>query len=325
MPHPTVAFFTSLGPEMVALVNSFAPQGWRVDTLPTATPDEQKAALVRNANFILLFPGVLSGDVLRQGTNVRLVQSLTAGYDRIDLTLARELGIPVANNGGANSIAVAEHTILLILATYRRLGVYLPAVRAGGWPRTGNLLPDTYELEGKTVGVVGFGAIGRQVARRLQPFGVTLLYHDPFVPESNPQARELGAAPASLPDLLARSDVVSVHTPLSRDTRHLIGVAELNAMKPTAIIINTSRGGVIDQAALYAALTNGTIAGAGLDVLETEPPDPNDPILRLENAVITPHQAGPTYESFAKRAKKPYDNMMRVWSGEEPLWVARFT
>ena len=324
MSIPKVAFFTSLGKDMIHLVHSSAPSGWDNRTVHMATSDEHKIAVATNADFILLFPGILSGAVLRESKKVKLVQSLTAGYDRIDLDTAKSLSIPVANNGGANSIAVSEHTVLLILAVYRRLGNYLTSVRSGDWPRTGNILPDTYELEGKTVGIIGFGAIGRQVARRLSGFGVQIVYYDPYVHELDQGSLGLKAVPCGLSDLLHNSDVVSIHTPLTRGTRHLIGTKELSLMKPSAIIINTSRGPVIDQSALYAALTTGVILGAGLDVLEVEPPDPRDPILSLDNVVITPHQAGPTYESFAKRSRNAYENMQRVWNGEAPLWVASF-
>ncbi|MCZ6866948.1 MAG: 2-hydroxyacid dehydrogenase [Chloroflexi bacterium] len=324
MPLAKVVFFTSLSQEIASLVVSFAPPGFQVQTRSSASPDDEKMDLVRDADFLLLFPASIADRVLEEARRLKLIQLMSAGYDGMNLSLTRKLGIPVANNGGANSVAVAEQTILLILALYRRLNRYLAAVREGQWPRTGNVSPDTHELEGKTVGIVGFGNIGRQVARRLRAFDALIQYYDPFVSPTEPDVKALDARPVSLEELLKTSDVVTIHTPLSRDTAHLIGAKELAMMKPAAVLINTSRGGIVDQVALSKALIDGTISGAGLDVLEPEPPDPADLILSLDNAIITPHMAGPTYESYAKRARNSFANIQRVWEGKKPLWVARF-
>ena len=324
MPKAQVIFFTSLDRETASLVSSYAPRELQVIIYPTVTPEEKKVKLVREADFLLLYPGHLSDTALKEAGRVRLIQLLSAGYDRINLKLAREMGIPVAHNGGANAVAVAEHTIMLILAVYRKLRLHLDSVKAGRWRSTEDTTPDTYEVEGKTVGIIGFGNIGREVTRRLRAFGAQIRYYDPYTTLTEAEEQELGARSATLEELQKTADVVSIHTPLSKETAHLIGAAELTMMKPSAIIVNTSRGGVIDQGALYTALTEGTIAGAGLDVLEEEPPDPGDSILRLENVIITPHMAGPTYDSFAKRARNAFANIQRVLEGEKPLWVARF-
>jgi phosphoglycerate dehydrogenase-like enzyme len=181
-----------------------------------------------------------------------------------------------------------------------------------------------FELEGKTVGIIGMGNIGRQVARRARAFDAALQYYDKYHPLTPTEEEALGLTQVSLEELLRTSDVVTLHVPLTRETRGLIGKEQLALMKPTSIIINTSRGGVIDEAALAHALTNGTIAAAGMDVLEHEPPDPNDPLFKIENIIITPHTAGPTLESIPKRAENAFENVQRIANGEAPWWTAEY-
>ena len=209
-----------------------------------------------------------------------------SGTDNIPVAEATARGIIVANTPDATAVPVAEHTVGLILSMTRRIPAHERAVRRGAWdPR--NPLPEL--LEGKTVGLVGFGRIARAVAARLQAFGTRLLACDPLVdPALMAEHRVEGM---SLEEMLTASDIVSVHTPLLPATRHLIGRRELGLMKPTAILINTSRGGVVDSEALAKALENGGIAAAGLDVLEQEPPR-DDPLIGLPNTLVTPHSAG---------------------------------
>jgi lactate dehydrogenase-like 2-hydroxyacid dehydrogenase len=249
-----------------------------------------------------------------------LVQILSAGYDNMNLKLLRELKIPCANNGGANSWAVADHVVLLILSLYRRLLASDQATRAGRWnaPIDGM---NTYEMAGKLVGILGFGNIGRKVARRVQGFDATVQYYDmyPLPPE---RERELKVKRVSLEELFRTSDVITCHAPLTRDTRHVVNREHLAMMKPTAVLINTSRGPVVDEAALLEALQHKRIAGAGLDVFEKEPVDPNNPLLGMENTVVTSHTAGTTWDTWFRRAEFAYQNMKRVWEGEPPQAVA---
>jgi phosphoglycerate dehydrogenase-like enzyme len=324
MAEPKVVFFTALAEEYRQMVVDKAPKGMNVIAAPTGMDDDEKIELAKDADFLLLFPGRISDRVMQAAKKCRLVQLLSAGYDQMNLKLAGDLGIPVANNGGANSVAVAEHTIMLILAVYRRLLHYANYVKAGGWRPSENRSIDVFEFEGKTLGLIGIGNIARQVARRARGFDVNLQYHDKYASLTPTEEEAMGIKSASLEQLLSTSDVVSIHVPLTRETRHMIGKAELEMMKPTAIIINTARGGIIDEVALVQALQSGTIAGAGLDVMEHEPPDPSDPLPKLENVIVTPHTAGPTLESLPKRAANSFANIMRVWNGEPPLWTAKF-
>jgi phosphoglycerate dehydrogenase-like enzyme len=176
----------------------------------------------------------------------------------------------------------------------------------------------THTISGKTVGIIGLGHIGRQVARLLRGFGAYLIYND--VEEAQPELeRELRISRLGLVELLQTSDIVTLHVPLTEQTRHLIGRRELSHMKTTALLINTCRGQVIDEQALTSILKVNRIMGAGLDVLEEEPPDINHPLLSLENVLITPHVAGVTLDTWRRRSEIIYQNMQRVWEGNDPL------
>ncbi|HZA23498.1 MAG TPA: 2-hydroxyacid dehydrogenase, partial [Dehalococcoidia bacterium] len=292
MAEPKVVFFTALSDEYRPLVTDQEPPGLNFIVAPMGMDDDEKIELVKDADFLMLFPGRLPDRVMQAARKCRLIQVLSAGYDQINLRLANDLGIPVANNGGANSVAVAEHTIMLVLATYRRLLHYANYVKGGGWRPSQDRKIDVFEFEGKTLGLVGIGNIAQKVARRARAFDANLQYYDRYASLPPTEEEALGIRSVSLEELLRTSDVVSVHVPLTGETRHMIGKAELALMKPTSIIINTARGGIIDEAALLEALQSGAIAGAGLDVLEHEPPDPNDPLPKLDNVIVTPHTAG---------------------------------
>jgi len=262
--------------------------------------------------------------VLQAATKCKLIQLLSAGYDEMNLPLAEDLGIAVANNGGANRVAVAEHTLMLMLATHRRMMFYANNVKAGRWKQEQDRKIDVFELEGKTLGLIGMGNIGRQVARRAAAFDMELQYYDKYHPLTPVEEETMGIKAVDMDTLLQTSDVVSTHVPLTRETYGMIGKRELELMKPTGVVINTSRGGVIEETALAEALISGTIAAAGLDVMEHEPPDPNDPLLQIENLVITPHTAGPTLESIPKRAANGFENIQHVWSGQLAMWTAEY-
>ena len=319
-----VVFFTNLPPDLRQTVVDRALPGMDVVAAAANLPDDEKIKLVRDADFIMLFPGRLSDPVLQAAKKCKLIQLLSAGYDEMNLRLAEDLGIPVANNGGANRVAVSEHTMMLILSCYRRLMYYANNVKAGRWKQEQDRKLDVFELEGKTLGIIGMGNIGQQVAKRARAFDVDLIYYDKYHPLPPTQEEALGLQAVPLEELLRTSDVVTLHVPLTRETRGMIGPRELAMMKRSAVIINTSRGGVINEPALAEALREGTIAAAGLDVMEHEPPDPSDPLLKLDNAIITPHTAGPTLESIPKRADNSFANIQRVWQGQPPQWTPEY-
>jgi len=317
-----VVFFTNIDAELRQVVADKALPGMDVITAPADMDDDEKIELVRDADFIMLFPGKISDRVLQAATKCKLIQLLSAGYDEMNLPLAEDLGIAVANNGGANRVAVAEHTLMLMLATHRRMMFYANNVKAGRWKQEQDRKIDVFELEGKTLGLIGMGNIGRQVARRAAAFDMELQYYDKYHPLTPVEEETMGIKAVDMDTLLKTSDIVSTHVPLTRETYGMIGKRELELMKPSGVVINTSRGGVIEETSLVEALISGTISAAGLDVMEHEPPDPNDPLLQIENLVITPHTAGPTLESIPKRAANAFENIQHVWSGQPAMWTA---
>lgn len=290
---------------------------WR----PFRAPDEEKAPLLREANFLVLHPADISAGLLRgAGKNLRLIQLLTAGYDKIDLRLCADLGVPVATNGGANAWSVAEHAVALLLALYKRLIHCDRSVREGRWRKAVTGF-DTFEVAGKTLGLIGAGNIGRKVARRLAGFECRVIYYD--VIQVAEIEKDLGARRVSLEDLFREADIVSLHVPATPETRGIINRQSLALMKPTAVILNTSRGAAIDEEALVEALKAKRIAGAGLDVFVKEPIQPDHPFLGLENVVLSPHTAGHAYEGWFRRAQFAWENIRRVAQGQPPTSVAR--
>jgi phosphoglycerate dehydrogenase-like enzyme len=312
-----VAYFTAFSQQVIDLVADLAPKGFEIIGRSNMIPEDEKIEIVREADFIIWHGGRISEAVVRAGTRVRLLQLLSAGYDNIDLDLMGELGIPVSNVGGANREGVAEMAVTLMLVVSRRLCQIEAGLRSGLWKNDMSSGIDTFELTGKTVGIVGFGNIGRMVAKLLKGFDNRILITDTVAHAEAEKALEVTRV--SLNVLLRESDIVTLHTPLLPQTRRLIGPQELDKMKPTAILINTSRGEIVNEEALIKALEGKAIRGAGLDVFENEPINRGNPLLSLENVVLSPHAAGGTYESWPRRARFAYDNIQRVLDGKEPL------
>jgi phosphoglycerate dehydrogenase-like enzyme len=228
--------------------------------------------------------------------------------------------VPVSNNGGANALAVAEHTIMLILAVLKRVVLFHNSVVAGKW-RVGNPADvRVYEMGNRTLGIIGLGNIGKKVARRARAFDTRVQYYD-IRRLSEHDEDALGVRFVLLDELLRSADIVSLHVPLDDSTRNLIGARELGLMKREAIVVNTCRGPVIDEAALFEALESNRIAGAGLDVMVDEPPRADHPFFTLPNVTLTPHSAGPTWENWTARFRNGFDNIERVAAGRAPLWV----
>jgi len=229
----------------------------------------------------------------------------------VDVDAAAELGIVVANSPG-NSITMSEATLLLMLAVAKQLPAWIEKARSGTEPTLGMR---GMELHGKTVGIVGLGRIGRLVAGLTRAFGMRVLAHDPYVSSSD--LAEL----VSLETVLRESDFVSLHPVLTPETRHLINPERLALMQPTAYLINTSRGGVIDEPALIEALQRGQIAGAGLDVFETEPPALDNPLLHMPNVIGTPHGLGHADESLRRCAAMTEQNVLAIVDGRKPPYI----
>jgi phosphoglycerate dehydrogenase-like enzyme len=313
-----ILFAPSQPKEILDIARSLTPPGFELAVADFGTPEFYQAAA--DAEYYLGLARQMGGEFFRAAPKLRLVQLLSAGYDRVDVEAARKAGVPVANNGGANAIAVAEHAMLLMLAVLKRLVRFHNDIVAGKWRAADTAQARIYELSGRTLGIVGLGNIGKKVARRATAFDMNVQYYD-IARLSEDQEDALGVRFALLAELLRTSDVVSLHVPLDDSTRKLLGPREFAMMKPTAILVNTCRGPVVDEDALYVALTKGQIAAAGLDVMVEEPPAPNHPLFALPNVTLTPHSAGPTWENWTARYRNGFDNIQRVAAGRAPRWV----
>jgi phosphoglycerate dehydrogenase-like enzyme len=311
--------FAPKQPEVILeIARSMTPAGFELVVADPGTPDFIQAA--GDAQYYLGLARHMGGEFFRTAPNLKLVQLLSAGYDHVDVEAARKAKVPVSNNGGANAIAVAEHTLMLMLAVLKRVVRFHNDVVAGKWRVANAAEIRVYELSGRRLGIVGLGNIGKKVVRRAAAFDMKIQYYD-IRRLSEAEEDAFGVRFVLFDELLRTSDVVSLHVPLDDSTRHLIGARELGLMKPEAVIINTCRGPVIDENALHDALKSGRIAGAGLDVMVEEPPKPNHPLLALPNVTLTPHSAGPTWENWRARFRNGFDNITRVAAGRRPLWV----
>ena len=316
---PKIVFSPKFPKPLVDVMMEMKPAGFDIAVVDATGPEFLAAA--KDAEYFMGFGrNPLGPDFYAAAKNMKLVQLISAGYNTIDLEAARRARVPVANNGGANSVAVAEHAVMLILATLKKLHWQHNNVAAGKW-RVGDFAETRlYELEGKTVGIVGLGNIGKKVARRLRGFDCKIVYYDIIrLPEHEEDA--LGVRYVLLDELLSTADVITLHTPLTSVTQNMISERQFELMKPTAVLVNTCRGPVVDERALHKALLTKRIAGAGLDVMVDEPPAKDNPLLNVDTCTITPHTAGPTWENWPKAFRNAFDNILRVHAGRPPLWV----
>ena len=280
------------------------------DTGRILSREEQKA-LIKDAYAIIAGTEKYDRDMLEGCDNLKVVTRFGVGTDNFDLQTMREMGMQVGVI--ANYNAVAEFALTLILAVMKNLPRYDAVVRDGKWSRF-----SMRELTGKTVGLVGFGRIGRRLAELLAGFGVTILAYDPFINEE--AAKERHVQVTGLNELLERSDVVSLHLPSTKETHHLINAESIAKMKDGAYLINTARGALVDEQALYDALVKGKLSGASLDVFEKEPVTKENPLFGLENTVLAPHVSALTYETNYNGGLICAESIIRVANGEKPVY-----
>lgn len=284
--------------------------GLKVDRKVNSQPENEKvvAELIGDAEAVIVGVDRIGKTVLELCPSLRVISKHGVGVDNIDLEEARKRGVVVTNAPGTNTESVADMAFLLILSCARNLPLLFENVRKKTWssPVFG------VELEGKTLGVVGLGRIGRGVAKRALGFGMRVVYHDPWVEEGEFER-------VSLEELFSVSDFVSLHAPLTPETKHLVNEKLLGLMKREAFLVNTARGELVDEEALFRFLKEGRIAGAGLDVLSFEPPF-ESPLLSLPNVIVTPHVAAHTKEANIKMGKIAALNVVQVLSGQEPLY-----
>ncbi len=299
------------------ILESRLPELERIADVVTAADDREEtiAKAAADASLILTCYDPVSGRVIDAAPNLAGIVKYGVGVDNIDLAAATRRGILVANCPAYGSDTVAEHAFALLIAVAKKLPKIGRAMEARGWQWP---LPELLgvELQGKTAGLVGLGKIGRSMARKTLGFGMRTLACDPYV-EAN-AARELGVTLVGLEELLRASDFVSIHCVLTPETRGLLGARELAWMKPSAILVNVSRAGVVDEEPLIAALEAGRIAGAGLDVFHAEPLDPDYPLLRRENVVLTPHLAWYTEEAFRRCEDQTFESVVDILEGRIP-------
>jgi D-3-phosphoglycerate dehydrogenase len=275
------------------------------------SPPAIMAAMPR-ADGIVLRTARITAELIQAAPNLRVVSRHGVGYDNVDGAALAARGIPLAISATANMVSVAEHALFMILALMKRGQEEDRAVRAGDW--SGRVRPRTIELYGKRLLIVGFGRIGRLVARRALAFDAEVMVSDPYVDRGLIEAAgcavvtDLGAA-------LGQADVVSLHVPLTDETRNLIDAGALGAMKPEAILVNTARGGIVDEPALARALEGGQLKAAGIDVFGAEPPAADNPLLKAPNLLLSPHIAGVTQEGSLRMARESVENVLAAWDG----------
>ena len=263
--------------------------------------------------------------VLESCPKLKVVSRMGVGVDSIDLDVATELGVLACNVPGVNTVEVADHAMAMMLAILRRLPESIEATRRGAWSDDPALMRQFQmqvdRVAGKVVGILGFGNIGRAFAQRVSGFGPRrVIAFDPYLPQSS--ADLYGVELVSMDELLQESDILTIHSPHTANTDHVIGVDALAKMKPTAILLNCARGKIVDQVALHAALRDGQIAFAGIDVTEVEPIDPEDPILSLPNVYVTPHLAGYSPTFLEECGQKQAENVSFALTGRRPHGLA---
>ena len=308
-----VVFHYYAGPDLRSRLDDAAGRDLSIDDCPESD-DARFADLMGEAEVLWHVLKPVTPEVIAGAPSLRLIQKIGVGVNTIDLEAAQARDIAVCNLPGTNSRAVAELALLLMLGSLRRSSTYDRATRAGNGWALGGEIPDTLgELGGRTIGLVGYGAVPRILAPILEALGAEVLYtatrrHDDAV-----------GAWRELPELLAESDVISLHLPQTPETERLINADTLAQMKPGAILVNTARGGLVDEPALVAALESGQLRGAGLDVFSDEPVDAANPLLALENVILAPHIAWLTPETFERSFAIAAENCRRLRDGQDLL------
>lgn len=281
--------------------------GCEVDLRPPTNPmtAAELGALLPGYDGVVLGLDSCDESALAGADRLRVISRYGVGYDEVDLDAAARKGIAVTNTPGANQIAVAELTIALMFALARQVPLIASAARQNQWKR-----PTGIELTGKTLGLIGFGAIGREVARRALGIGMLVIAYDPFFKGEFP-----GVTLVTLEEVISRGQIISLHAALTPENHHLINAERLAQMQPGALLLNTARGGLVDEQALYDALSFGKLRGAAMDAFETEPPE-NSPLLTLDNFIATPHIGATTHESVERMAMMAARNLVAVLRGE---------
>ena len=311
---PIIQITNTYSDKVLDIVKSCTPDGFFVRTIKSNS-QEELINCISDADYILASGRVkISRDVLDKAQNLKMIQRTGVGLDSLDIMAIKDKKIPLYVNSGVNSQSVAEHTLLLILACLRRLTLINANSKNGVWNSKEQAI-DTYELYRKTVGIIGLGSIGGKVASILKSFSVKTLYYSD-VKLSCEMEKELGVEFVDLDQIFQQSDIITLHCPLTPNTKCMINDKTLSQMKNGVIIVNTGRGGLIDEDALYKAIQTGKVDFAGLDVHAEEPFGPDDQLLALDRVIATPHIAGVTFDSFYNMIANAMRNIELFETGE---------
>lgn len=313
--YVTSRTFGLVVPDGIRLLRDLA----EVERNPYGRPmgEGELIAALKDVDGVILGMDRLTRKVIYEADRLRVVGRHGVGFENIDLKAASERGVIVTYTPHANADAVADHTLALVLSLLRKIPEANASMKAGRW-EGGRFIG--LELSSKTLGVIGLGEIGRRVAKRARGFDMKVIYYDLF--RKVDLEKELGLTYTPLNLLLSEADVVSIHIPSTAETRGMIGGRELSLMKKGAFLINTARGSIVDEDALIRALKEGRIAGAALDVFDKEPPDPDSPLLKLDNVILTPHIAGYTIEAIRRMDLAVASDVVKVLKGEKPMNIA---
>lgn len=303
-----------------ALVLSyFPPAEFSVEQMSYQTPLSEQTEKLAHADAVLCAPGrFLPDEAFRAARRARLIQLWSSGFDKFNVAGATAAGIPVATNGGANAVSVAEHAVLLMLAVAHRLPQMDKQARSGAWGGASYGL-DRRTLQGKRLGIVGFGTIGRKVAEKVAGFGMDIVYYDTRRATPDEEKR-LAAKFLGFDEILRTSDVLTVHLHLNKATRHMIDARAFSLMKKGVILVNAARAELVDKKALCKALADNSLRGAGLDVFDAEPPPADDELFSLPSIVATPHMGGSNRDAYEEMMKRSLANIRRALKGEDILW-----
>ena len=292
--------------------------------------EEEVLANAADADAILgLFTDgilTLSRETIKQLEKCKIIVIPGMGYEGVDLNAATEKGIIVINNPDYGAEEVANHTVLLILALAKKLIITIEAVKEGKWDSAGfhtirdKVLPPVFRLSKQTLGLIGFGHIPRSLVPRAKPFFSRIIAYDPYVDQN--VMEEFGVQPADMSTVLKDSDCLSLHAALTEENQHMISLEQFKMMKSTAYLVNTARGGLVDEQSLYTALSQGIIAGAAIDVMAPEPPHPDNPLLKLPSVIITPHTSQYSLEADDQIRTKPSEDIVSVMEGGWPREIA---
>ena len=315
-----IAYLAKVRPDLQARIPKDV-EGVILESGPGGVYPREALARVADVDAFVVSMEPVNAQILAAAQRLKIVQRLGVGYETLDLKAAAQRGIPCCNIEGVNKEAVAEHGVTLMIALTKHLLEADELTRTGKWGEARMLTKTTFELNGKTLGIVGLGNTGTALARRCKALGMRIVYND--IREIDP-AVVAGLDAAFLPkaELFRQSDVVSVNTDLNGQSRNMIDAETLSMMRPHALFVCCARGGIVDEAALRDALNAGRIAGAGIDVFETEPIRKDNPLLKAKNAVLTSHVAGVTEETTQRTFDWAHENVRRVViHGEKPRWV----